>query len=158
MGHHQGVTDTAPAPGHARGMVIAGAILVGAYLVPAVALIGWFLWGLLTASEAMSMVFVFWLLALMALTPAWVIGILLLGVGRARQRGRVAGAPAAWVLAVGGLPAVGALLALAVVLAGSQSEGVASASFVALAVGIPLLCLLAFLSGAWLTWGRTRVA
>lgn len=150
--------DTRPVPARGRGLVMAGAILVGVYLVPAVALIGWFLWGLLTASEAMSMVFVFWLLALMALTPAWVIGILLLGVGRARQRGPVTGAPVAWVLAVGGLPAVGALLALAVALAGSQTEGVAAASFVALVVGIPLLCLLALLSGAWLTWGRTRAA
>lgn len=144
------------APG--RGLVIAGAILVGAYLLPAGALIAWFLWGLATSATAASMVFVFWLFGLLALTPLWIIGIALLGAGRSQQRGPVQGATAAWILALGGLPAIGALLGLTFSLLNTGQDTLGGLGFVALVVGIPLLTVLALLSGAWLTWGRPRAA
>lgn len=151
--------DAAPCPAPAsrgRGLVIAGAILVGLYLLPAVVLMAWFLWGFATSAETMSMVFPFWLLALIVLTPVWIAGIALLGAGRAQQRGPVAGSVVAWVLALGGMPAIGFLLTATVSLLGTGQDAVASASFVALLISIPLLTVLALLSGAWLTWGRPR--
>jgi hypothetical protein len=48
-------------------------------------------------------------------------------VGLTQQRGAVKGAVPAWILAVGGMPAIGFLLTA-----------------------------LALVSGAWLTWGKTR--
>lgn len=147
-----------PQPARGRGLVIAGAILVVIYLVPALALIAWFLWGLSTSAEAASMVFVFWLFGLLALTPLWIIGIALLGAGRSQQRGPVVGATAAWILAVGGMPAIGALLLATFSLLGTGQDTPGALAFVALVVGIPLLTVLALASGAWLTWGRPRTA
>ena len=146
------------APTRGRGLVIAGAILVSIYLVPAVALIVWFLWGLVDAPEAMSMVFIFWIFALLALTPLWVIGIALLGSGRSQQRGPVRGATGAWILAIGGMPAIGGLLSLTLSLLTSGQDTLGGWAFAAFVVGIPLLTVLALLSGAWLTWGKPRVA
>jgi hypothetical protein len=155
------MTDTNARPSNGsgsrgRGLVIAGAILVGLYLLPALALIAWFLWGLASSAQTMSMVLPFWLLALLVLTPVWIAGIALLGAGRAQQRGPVAGSVVAWVLALGGMPAIGFLLTATVSLLGTGQDAVASASFVALLISIPLLTVLALLSGAWLTWGRPR--
>lgn len=152
------VAAPAQPPARGRGLVIAGAIITAVYLVPALALIGWFLWGLIDAAEAMSMVFLFWLFALLALTPLWLIGIALLGVGRSRQRGPVQGATVAWILALGGLPAIGALISVVVQVASSGQDAPATIAFVGLIVGIPLLLVLALGSGAWLTWGRPRTS
>ena len=134
----------------------AGAILTGIYLVPAVVSIAWFAWGLLTSVQAASMVFAFWLLALLALTPLWIVGIALLGSGRSQQRGRVKGATAAWVLAIGGMPAIAVVLGATVALVNTGQDTVGGLAFAALLVVIPLLTVLALLSGAWLTWGRPR--
>lgn len=136
--------------------MISGAILVVVYLVPAVILIIWFISGLVTASEAMGMVFIFWLFALLALTPLWIIGIALLGAGRSQQRGPVTGATAAWILAIGGMPAIGALLSAVMSLVSSGLDSLSGVAFAALIVGIPALTVLALVSGAWLTWGRPR--
>lgn len=149
---------TRPVPARGRGLVIAGAILVGVYLIPAVALIAWFVWGLATSAQAASVVFAFWLVGLLAFTPLWIIGIALLGAGRAQQRGPVRGAAAAWILAIGGMPAIGALLAVTFALVNTGQDTVGGLAFVALVVGIPLLTVLSLLSGAWLTWGRPRAA
>ena len=151
-------SSPSPQPTRGRGLVIAGAILVVIYLVPAVALIAWFVWGLLTAAEAASMVFVFWLFALLALTPLWIIGIALLGAGRSQQRGPVKGATAAWILAIGGMPAIGLLLSAVMSLLGAGQDSLSGVAFAALLVGIPVLTVLALVSGAWLTWGKPRTA
>lgn len=151
-------SSPSPQPTRGRGLVIAGAILVVVYLVPAVALIAWFVWGLLTAAEAASMVFVFWLFALLALTPLWIIGIVLLGAGRSQQRGPVKGATAAWILAIGGMPAIGLLLSAVMSLLGAGQDSLSGVAFAALLVGIPVLTVLALVSGAWLTWGKPRTA
>lgn len=137
--------------------MIAGAILVSLYLLPALAMLMWFIWGLATAPEAMSMVFAFWLIALLTLTPLWVVGIALLGAGRSRQRGAVKGATLAWILAIGGMPAIGALMAMSIALLGAGQDSLGGASFALLIIGIPVLTGLALLSGAWLTWGKPRV-
>ena len=147
-----------PAASRGRGLVIAGSILVGLYLLPALAMLVWFVWGLVTAPEAMSMVFPFWFLALLVLSPVWVAGIALLGAGRSQQRGPVAGSVVAWVLALGGMPAIGFLLIATESLLGTVPLAVTSASVVALLISIPLLTVLALLSGAWLIWGKPRVA
>ena len=164
VGHYEGMTDSAPipasipsaAPTRGRGLVIAGAILVVIYLVPAVVLITWFVWGLFTSMEAASMVFAFWLVALLALTPLWVIGIALLGAGRSQQRGPVRGATIAWILAIGGMPAIGFLMTVVVSLLNAGQDSLGGIAFGALVVGIPLLTVLALVSGAWLTWGKPR--
>lgn len=139
-----------------RGLVIAGSILVGLYLLPAVVMIGWFLWGLAAEAGAMGMVFPFWVMALLILTPLWVVGIALLGAGRTQQRGPVKGAVPAWILAVGGMPAIGLLLTAAIALLSAGQDSLGEVAFYALLVGIPLLTVLALVSGAWLTWGKTR--
>lgn len=145
-----------PQPARGRGLVISGAILVGIYLVPAVALIAWFVGGLLTSAQAASMVFVFWLFALLALTPLWIVGIALLGAGRSQQRGPVTGATAAWILAIGGMPAIGVLLTAVTSLLSAGQDSLGGFAFAALLVGIPVLTVLALVSGAWLTWGKPR--
>ena len=145
-----------PPPTRGRGLVISGAILVVIYLVPAVVLIGWFVWGLFASAQAASMVFVFWLFALLALTPLWIIGIALLGAGRSQQRGPVTGATAAWILAIGGMPAIGVLLSAVTSLLSAGQDSLGGFAFVALLVGIPVLTVLALVSGAWLTWGKPR--
>ena len=104
------------------------------------------------------MVFVFWLFALLALTPLWIIGIVLLGAGRSQQRGPVKGATAAWILAIGGMPAIGLLLSAVMSLLGAGQDSLSGVAFAALLVGIPVLTVLALVSGAWLTWGRPRTA
>ena len=159
------MTESAPNPAprsapptRGRGLVIAGAILVGIYLVPAVALIAWFVWGLFTSMEAASMVFVFWLVALLALTPLWVIGIALLGAGRSQQRGSVRGATIAWILAIGGMPAIGFLMTVVMSLLNAGQDSLGGIAFAAFVVGIPVLTVLALVSGAWLTWGKPRTA
>ena len=136
--------------------MVAGSILVGLYLLPAVAMIGWFLWGLAAEAGAMGMVFPFWVMALLILTPLWVVGIALLGAGRTQQRGPVKGAVPAWILAVGGMPAIGILLTAAIALLSAGQDSLGEVAFYALLVGIPLLTVLALVSGAWLTWGKTR--
>ena len=154
--------DQAPTPAtprpptRGRGLVTSGAILVVAYLVPAVVMIAWFVWGLFTSAEAASMVFVFWLFALLVLTPLWIIGIALLGAGRTQQRGPVTGATAAWILAIGGMPAIGGLLSAVMSLLNAGQDTLSGFAFAALIIGIPLLTVLALASGAWLTWGRPR--
>lgn len=145
------------APSRGRGLVVSGAILVGLYLLPAVALIAWFVWGLLTSMEAMSMVFAFWIVALLALTPLWIVGIALLGAGRSQQRGPVRAATAAWVLAIGGMPTIGVLLTAVTSLLGVGQEALGGFAFALLVAGIPVLTVLALASGAWLTWGKPRV-
>ena len=139
-----------------RGLVIAGSVLVALYLLPAVVMIGWFLWGLAAEAGAMGMVFPFWVMALLILTPLWVVGIALLGAGRTQQRGPVKGAVPAWILAVGGMPAIGLLLTAAIALLSAGQDSLGEVAFYALLVGIPLLTVLALVSGAWLTWGKTR--
>ena len=151
-------SSPSPQPARGRGLVIAGAILVVIYLVPAVLLIAWFLWGLLTSAQAASMVFVFWLFALLALTPLWIIGIALLGAGRSQQRGPVTVATAAWILAIGGMPAIGVLLTAVTSLLSAGQDSLGGFAFAALLVGIPVLTVLALVSGAWLTWGKPRTA
>ena len=136
--------------------MIAGSILVGLYLLPAVVMIGWFLWGLAAEAGAMGMVFPFWVMALLILTPLWVVGIALLGAGRTQQRGPVKGAVPAWILAVGGMPAIGLLLTAAIALLSAGQDSLGGVAFYALLMGIPLLTVLAMVSGAWLTWGKTR--
>jgi hypothetical protein len=154
------MTDVALPPDQARprgrGLVIAGSILVGLYFLPAVVMIGWFLWGLAAEAGAMGMVFPFWVMALLILTPLWVVGIALLGAGRTQQRGPVKGAVPAWILAVGGMPAIGLLLTAAISLLSAGQDSLGEVAFYALLVGIPLLTVLALVSGAWLTWGKTR--
>ena len=151
-------SSPSPQPARGRGLVIAGAILVVIYLIPAVLLIAWFLWGLLTSAQAASMVFVFWLFALLALTPLWIIGIALLGAGRSQQRGPVTVATAAWILAIGGMPAIGVLLTAVTSLLSAGQDSLGGFAFAALLVGIPVLTVLALVSGAWLTWGKPRTA
>ena len=154
------MTDVALPPDQARprgrGLVIAGSILVGLYFLPAVVMIGWFLWGLAEEAGPMGMVFPFWVMALLTLTPLWVVGIALLGAGRTQQRGPVKGAVPAWILAVGGMPAIGLLLTAAIALLSAGQDSLGEVAFYALLVGIPLLTVLALVSGAWLTWGKTR--
>ena len=141
-----------------RGLVIAGAILVVVYLIPAIAMMVWFVSGLITSPEAMSMVFGFWLAALLLLTPLWVGGIALLGTGRAQQRGPVAGAVIAWIFALGGIPAIGALLMTLIAFIPAADDFLVNAAFAVVVIAIPVLTLLSLLSGAWLTWGRPRAA
>jgi hypothetical protein len=148
----------APVPARGRGLVIAGAILVIVYLIPAVALIAWFVSALATSAEAASLVFVFWLFGLLAFTPVWIVGIALLATGRSRQRGPVTGATAAWILAVGGMPAIAILLGIVFSLLNTGQDTLGGIALVALVVGVPLLTVLALLSGAWLTWGKPRAA
>lgn len=47
------------------------------------------------------------------LSPRWFAGMALLRVARSQQRGRMRGAILAWIVAVGGLPGVAALIPVA---------------------------------------------
>lgn len=148
-------TDSAPVPvpPQGRGLVIAGAILVMFYIVPVVVWLVGMGWALIRQQE-LPMQFLIWFFALVLLTPVWVVGIALLGVGRSKQRGRVRGAIVAWILALSGLPGIAILIA-AGNWAGS-SGGTAGTGIALLVIlsGIPVLSVLALASGAWLVWGR----
>lgn len=155
--HSGGVVGTDPAPvptpDRGRGLVISGAILVMFYVVPAVIWLVGLGWALIREQE-LPLQFLIWFFALVLMTPVWVIGIALLGVGRSRQRGRVRGATVSWILAVGGLPGIAILIA-----AGNWagSSGGMSGTGIALTIilsGVPVLSALALASGAWLVWGR----
>ena len=142
-----------PSPPQGRGLVIAGAILVVLYIVPTVVWLVGLGWALIRQQE-LPMQFLIWFFALVLLTPIWVVGIALLGVGRSKQRGRVRGAIVAWILAVGGLPGIAILIA-----AGhwAGNSGGIDGTGIALTIilsGIPVLSVLALASGAWLVWGR----
>lgn len=140
-------------------MVVSGAIVTCLYFAPAIALFVWFGTALAGGEDtAASMVFPFWLFGLLALTPVWIVGILLLGFGRRRQRGPVRADVVAWVLALGGIPAIGVLFGLLLSLIQSVPVGsdgnLTGVAFVAFAISIPVLFVAALLAGAWLTWGR----
>ena len=132
-----------------RGLVIAGGILAGISVAITVATCVYFVTGLIEGPEAMSMIFVFLLLGwLLLATPTWIAGIVLLGLGRQRQRGQVRGYLVAWIIALGGLPLVGMLLMSAASSAGSQ------VLFFALIASIPLAIIGSIAAGAWLVWGK----
>jgi hypothetical protein len=79
-------------------------------------------------------------------------------VGLYLQRGPVKGAVGAWVLAIGGMPAIGGILAAAISLVSAGQDSLGSVALAGLLVGIPLLTALALVSGAWLTWGKPRTS
>jgi len=54
------------------------------------------------------------------------------------------------------MPAMGVLPALTLSAVGAGADAIAGATFAALVIGIPVLIVLAFASGAWLIWGRPR--
>lgn len=143
--------------------MIAGAILVGLYLVPVVAMLilRLSLWGLVGVMEGEAGLYLIMLFyALVLLAPLWFIGIALLGTGRSKQRGRVKGSIAAWILAVGGLPASAVLIAAAIrALCGDASCRAPFYSALTIAfVGIAVLTPIVVASVAWLIWGRPRTA
>ena len=52
------------------------------------------------------------------------------------------------------MPSIGALLGAAFTLLNTGQDSLGSFAFIALVIGIPLLTVLALLSGIWLTWGK----
>ncbi|MFM9135091.1 MAG: hypothetical protein ACKOT0_06615 [bacterium] len=149
---------SSPHEASGRGLVVSGAIVVVLYLVPTLALVVWFVSGLVGGGDvAASMIFPFWLMGLLALTPLWIIGILLLGFGRRRQRGPVKGDVAAWIVAIAGIPAIGVLfgflLSLIQAMPSGEGVGLSQFAFVAFVISIPVLFLAALAAGAWLAWG-----
>lgn len=138
-----------------RGMVIAGAIIVAIAAILTIVAIAYFAAGMTSSPQAMSMVFPFLLLAWLATaTPTWVIGILLLGLGRQQQRGPVRSQGLAWVLAMAALPIISVLLVLVM----SAAMAGTTVVFMALMVSIPVMIVTGFGAGAWLVWGRPRDA
>ena len=142
-----------PSPPQGRGLVIAGAILVVLYIVPTVVWLVGLGWALIRQQE-LPMQFLIWFFALVLLTPIWVVGIALLGVGRSKQRGRVRGAIVAWILAVGGLPGIAILIAAGNWAGNSGGIDGTGIALMIILSGIPVLSVLALASGAWLVWGR----
>lgn len=143
------------APSRGRGLVISGAIITGISLAITLAAIVYFIDGMVRSAEAMSMVFPFLLLGWLALAiPTWTVGILLLGMGRQKQRGVVRGSTVAWIVAVGALPVIGFLLSSAM----GAAMGGSSIVFYALIASIPLMIVLSIVAGAWLVWGKSASA
>ncbi len=175
MWHSGAVSDTDPAqvpvptqvpiPARGRGLVIAGAILLGLYLVPVVAILVFALRylidvmrGVMEGGEGILLVILFYSLVLLA--PLWFVGIALIGVGRSKQRGPVRGAVAVWILAVCGLPVSAALIAVAMwALCGDAScRAPFYSAFTIAFIGIAVLTPVVVASVAWLIWGRPRTA
>ena len=130
-----------------RGMVITGGIITGISLLITGAAVVYFVTGVITSPEAMSMVFPFLLLGWITFgLPTWFIGVPVLAIGRSRQRGPVKGATAAWIVALAGLPVVGFLL-------GSATSG-SIWVFYALVVAIPLAIVTMIVGLIWLVWGK----
>jgi hypothetical protein len=167
--HDGGVTDTDSAyvtsPTRGRGLVIAGAILLGLYLLPVLAILVltlryliYVMRGVEEGGEGIFLIMVFYSLVLLA--PLWFVGIALLGAGRSNQRGPVRGAIAVWILAVCGLPVSAVLIAVAMwALCGDASCRAPFYSALTIAfVGIAVLTPIVVASVAWLIWGRPRTA
>lgn len=131
-----------------RGMVITGSVITVVSLLITGAAVAYFVTGMISSPEAMSMVFPFLLIGWLTFAmPTWFIGVPVLGLGRARQRGPVKGAKAAWVVTLAGLPTVAVLLFL------TAASG-ASVAFNSLIVAIPI-AIVAMIGGvAWLVWGK----
>lgn len=175
MCHSGSVSDTDPAQAHiptqvsiparGRGLVIAGAILLGLYLLPVVAVLVFALKylievmrGVVEGGEGIYLIILAYSLVLLA--PLWFVGIALLGVGRSKQRGPVRGAIAVWILAVCGLPVSAVLIAVAM-WAFCDDAGCRApfySAFTIAFVGIALLTPVVVASVAWLIWGRPRTA
>lgn len=144
-------TVTQPRPRPGRGLVIAGSIVTGLYLIPAIALIVWMVDAYIREAGAAGMVFPYWLFVFIAITPVWIGGIILLGAGRTQQRGPVKGAIPAWIIAIGAIPTIPIIFAIAL-----TTDTTSQIAAYALVYGTPALIALAFLAGAWLTLGRPR--
>jgi hypothetical protein len=142
-------TETQPRLG--RGLVIAGSIVTGLYLIPAIALIVWIIGAFSMDGGAAGMVFPYWLFVFIAITPAWIGGIILLGAGRTQQRGPVKGAIPAWIIAIGAIPTIPIIFAIAL-----TTDTTSEIAAYALVYGTPVLIALAFLAGGWLTLGKPR--
>ena len=135
------------ARGDGRGMVIGGGIITGISLVITGAAVAYFISGIISSPEAMSMVFPFLLIGWLTFAlPTWFVGVPLLGLGRARERGPVRGATAAWIVTLVGLPTVALLLV-------SAASG-ASWVFYALIVAIPAAIIAMIVGLVWLVWGK----
>ena len=163
------VSDTDPAqvhiPTRGRGLVIAGAILLGLYLLPVLAILVltlryliYVMRGVEEGGEGIFLIILFYSLVL--LSPLWFVGIALLGVGRSKQRGPVRGTIAVWILAVCGLPVSAVLIAVAM-WAFCDDAGCRApfySAFTIAFIGIGVLTPVVVASLAWLIWGRPRTA
>jgi hypothetical protein len=152
-------------PARGRGLVIAGAILLGLYLLPVVVILVvtlryliYVMRGVEESGEGIFLIILFYLLVLLA--PLWFVGIALIGVGRSKQRGPVRGAIAVWILAVCGLPVSAALIAVAM-WAFCDDAGCRApfySAFTIAFIGIGVLTPVVVASVAWMIWGRPRTA
>lgn len=135
-----------------RGLVITGSIVTGIYLTLAIVLIVWMVDAYIMDGGAAGMVFPYWLFVFIAITPAWIGGIILLGAGRTQQRGPVKGAIPAWIIAIGAIPTI-PTFALGFA---SATDDVQVIAVYAVVYGTPTLPALALIAGAWLTFGKPR--
>ena len=175
MCHSGAVSDTEPAqvpiptqvpiPARGRGLVIAGAILLGLYLIPVVVILVlalryliYVMRGVEEGGEGIFLIILFYVLVTLA--PLWFVGIALIGVGRTKQRGPVRGAVAVWILAVCGLPVSAALIAVAMwaLCDDAGCRAPVDSVFTIAFVGIGVLTPVVVASVAWLIWGRPRTA
>lgn len=140
--------SVSPRPG--RGMVITGAIFLAIGFIITIACSIYFITGVASSPEAMSMVFPFLLVAWVTFgAPPWYLGLILGGIGRTRQRGPVKAAPLAWILGA----AVFVFVPVGLMLVASTGSG---PLFVVFVIAIPLLILAGFGGAAWLMWGTPR--
>lgn len=136
-----------------RGLVVSGAIITAISLAITTVVAIYFVAGLVSSPQAMSIIFPFLLLSWLALAmPTWIAGIVLLGSGRQMQRGRVRGQAVTWIFAAGSLPVIAVLLVAAI----TSSITGTDVTFILLVVSIPLMIVVSIAAGAWLVWGRRQ--
>ena len=145
------MSDEQRAPRPGRVTTVIGGILLGISAVITVIAAVYFVTGMISSPEAMSMVFPFLLMFwIFFAAPTWYLGLLLIGIGRSQHRGPVAWAPLAWILACALFP----LISLQMILLGAVEPS--SALFIVFVVSIPVLIIAGFASAAWLLWGKPR--
>jgi hypothetical protein len=136
-------------------MVISGAIILSIGVLVTVAALIYVITGLSTpgGDQAMSMIFVFILLGWLFFGAApWYLGLVLIGLGRRKQRGPVRGEVLAWILACAVYPVVTAQLSL--LMGGTGNE----ATFLIFVISIPVLIVVSWVGAALLIWGKPKAS
>lgn len=140
--------------GLGRGLTVTGSILLLVYLLMTVLLLVFLTDGghqsPLTdgLEKVVPLVWAFWVLAL----PVWSAGVITLGRGRQRRRGRVKGARIAWSAALSALPAV--LILFIVIIAAAVPF---SSAGIYLIIASVVVLLISPIGAGWLIWGRSVI-
>jgi hypothetical protein len=140
--------------GLGRGLTIAGAVLLGVYALMSALLLVFLTDGGRHSplddglDKVIPLLWTFWILAL----PVWTVGVIMIGRGRQRRRGRVKGARVAWSAALAALPTI--VVLFVIIIAAAVPFGNAA---VYLIIACVVVVIVSPIGAFWLIWGRSVI-